>query len=246
MKKFLVISLACALLAPAALSAADFEGTVSMKMSGREAAGKGADAVMNFSMKAGLTRMDMDAQGMGIGVIIDPAKQQMTMLMTQRRMYMIQPMPAPMADATAGAPSGKAPESNLEKTTVTEKILGYDCVKYVVKDDKGKTVELWLTDQLGSFMGLGGGGPMGRRGGGAPAGSGWEQLLQGKSLFPMRVVTSDGGKEVGRLEVTAVDKKSLSDSLFTVPDGWQDLSGMMRGMGAPGGMPPGARPPGGP
>ena len=156
MKKLLVLSLACALLAPAALSAADFEGTVSMKMSGREAAAKGGGAVMNFSLKGGLTRMDMDAQGMSVGVIMDPAKQQMTMLMVQQHMYMIRPMATP--EAPAGTSAGKAPEMTLEKTSTTEKILGYECVKYVAKDDKGKSTELWLTDQLGSFMGFGSGG----------------------------------------------------------------------------------------
>ncbi len=244
MKKLLVLSLACALLAPAALSAADFEGTVSMKMSGREAAAKGGGAVMNFSLKGGLTRMDMDAQGMSVGVIMDPAKQQMTMLMVQQHMYMIRPMATP--EAPAGTSAGKAPEMTLEKTSTTEKILGYECVKYVAKDDKGKSTELWLTDQLGSFMGFGsGGGPMGRRGGGGPMPQGWEQLLQGKSLFPMRVVSLDAGQEVGRMEVTAVEKKSMPDSLFTVPADWQDMSAMMRGMGAPGGMPPGMPPRGG-
>lgn len=237
MNKTLARFLVSALFLPAAVLAADFEGTVSVKMSGREAAagkGGGAEQQMNFSLKGGLMRVDTGAQGQNIGVIMDSAKQQMTLLMGQQHMYMVRAIPTP---AAAGSGTDKAGGAALEKTGVTEKILGYDCAKYVMKDN-ARTTELWLTGDLGQFMGLGGGGPMGRRGGG-PAPQGWEDLLQGKNFFPMRVVSTEGGKEVGRFEVTAVEKKSLPDTLFTVPDGWQDMSAMMRGMPMPGGRPPG-------
>jgi hypothetical protein len=229
MHKLLSSIFLSALLVPAALFADSFEGTVTMKMSGREAAGKsaGGGAEMTFSLKDGRTRADMAAQGQSIGVIMDPAKQEMTMLMTQQQMYMVRPISAP---ATAGATGEKAGGATLEKTATTEKILGYECTKYVVQD-KNRTTELWLTEELGSFMNFSGGGPMGR---GGPAPQGWEALLQGKNFFPMRVVSTEGGKEVGRLEVTAVEKKSLPDTLFAVPAGWRDIGAMMGGRGMPG------------
>ncbi|MSU22349.1 MAG: hypothetical protein EXS32_00845 [Opitutus sp.] len=76
---------------------------------------------------------------------------------------------------------------------------------------------MWLTDQLGRFMGMGPGpgamGPpgMGGRGarGGSPAPAGWEAALAGKDLFPLRVVTTGSARENFRLEVTAVEKKTL-------------------------------------
>lgn len=236
MHKLLSSLLLSALLAPAALFAANFEGTVTMKMSGREAAAKGSRngaAEMNLSLKGGLTRVEVNGQGQSMGVIMDPAKQQMTILMTQQRMYMVRSLPTAKAVANAAGKGGG--DVTLEKTDATEKILGYNCVKYLVKD-KNTTTELWLTEELGSFMGFGGGNPMGGRSG-AAAPQGWEEALQGKSFFPMRVVSTEGGKEVGRVEVTAVDQKSLPDSLFTVPEGWQDMAAMMRGM--PAGMIPG-------
>ena len=156
MKKLLILPLICALLAPAGLFAADFEGTVTMKISGSSPAGGGAATSMNFSLKGGLTRLDMDAQGMSVGVIMDPAKQQMTMLMTQQRMYMVRPIP--MANPPADAATGKSAVPALENTGTTATILGYECVKYLVKDDKGRTTELWLTDRIGAFGGFGGAG----------------------------------------------------------------------------------------
>jgi hypothetical protein len=58
----------------------------------------------------------------------------------------------------------------------------------------------------------------------------------------MRVVTSAGGKEKFRLEVTAVEKEALPDSLFAAPADWRkfDIGSMMGG--AMQGAFPGARP----
>lgn len=124
-----------------------------------------------------------------------------------------------------------------EKTGEKETILGYSAEKYLASSSDGKT-DLWLAEGLGSFMMAHGGGPMGgKRGAAAP--QAWERALAGKDLFPVRVVGHDkDGKENFRMEVTAVEKKPLRDSLFTPPAGYQkfDLGGMMQGMmpGMPG------------
>jgi hypothetical protein len=53
------------------------------------------------------------------------------------------------------------------------------------------------------------------------------------------VVTTGKSGKTFTLEVTAVDKESLSDSLFSAPDGWRNLSAMMGGiMGGYGGARP--------
>ncbi len=154
--------------------------------------------------------------------------------------------PIPPATATGTAATANTPETTVEKTSVTEKILGYDCVKYISKSKK-TTTEIWVTEQLGSFAGLGAGNPMGGgmgRGRGAAAnatGQAWEKALAGLAVFPLRVVSLEGGKESFRMEATAIDKKTLPASTFVAPEGFQDLSAMMRGMG----LPPGMKMPGG-
>jgi hypothetical protein len=47
----------------------------------------------------------------------------------------------------------------------------------------------------------------------------------------MRVVGKDG-RDTFRMEVTAIEKTSLPDSLFSPPPGYQkfDMGGMMKGM----------------
>jgi hypothetical protein len=73
-------------------------------------------------------------------------------------------------------------------------------------------------------------------------------VLAGKGVFPLRVVTTTGGKETYRMEATAVEKTALPASTFAAPADFKNLSDMMRGMGMPGGipgMPGGMRLPGG-
>lgn len=232
--KNLLTLLTSLLVLPSALLAANFEGKVTMKLTGpRE-----MPPEMIYSIKGTATRIDLSANQAGrVAMITDSTKSEMTILMLDQKMFMTQPIPKATGNTTAAA--GQVPEATVEKTSVTEKILGYDCVKYVSKS-KGVTTDLWVTEQLGSFAGLGGGNPMaggmGGRGRGAPSAaqsSSWEKALSGMNAFPLRVVSSEGGKETFRLEATAVEKTSLPASAFVAPEGFQDLSAMMRGMGMP-------------
>lgn len=208
--------------------AANFEGKVTMKLTGP----KGAPQEMTFSIKEGLSRIDMNAgKGGSVGIIMDAAKQEMTMLMLEQKMYMTHPIPKATAAATAEGAAGTA----VEITTTKEKILGYDCVKYLVTSKDG-TSEIWVTDQLGGFLGMGGG-PNGGGGRGGPPAQGWEQALLGKGVFPLRVVTTGTGKETFRMEATAVQPQTLAADLFAPPADFHSMSDMTRGMGMPGGIP---------
>lgn len=228
MKKLSAFILACALLTPAALLAADFEGKVHFKIT----AEKGAPKDMDYSLKNGLARIDVQTKETTASVIMDHPKQEVTILMPEQKMYLVQSI-AGKGGATATA-AVDAANPSFEKTGVTEKILGYACEKYLVKSNDGIT-ELWATEELGAFLGFGpgGGGMMGgRRGGGSAAPQAWESALAGKNFFPLRVVSQNSsGKETTRIEATAVEKKTLPDTDFTPPADFKkfDLGAMMRG-----------------
>ena len=211
------------LLAPAALLAASFEGKVSFKMtSGRE-----KPAEMTQSIKGDKIRMEMPGQkGMG-GMIMDTTKREMTMIMDEQKSYMVMALPQAAIDAV----SNSNDDAKLEKTGETEKILGHTATKYILTDKDNAKTDLWLAEGLGSFMGFNKN-PMGK-GRGSSAPPAWERVLEGKDLFPMRVVGKDrGGKESFRMEVTAIEKTSLPDSLFAPPPGYKkfDMGAMMKGM----------------
>ncbi len=243
-KLFPALLLACALVVPAALTAATFEGKVTMQMSSGQKAGA---QDMTYSIKDDLVRIDMQikdksgksAGGMG-GMIMDAKKQEMIMLMPQQQMYMVHSLAAPTGQpGAAHEGADKVPEYSLDKTGETETILGYKCEKFVMKTDKSSTA-MWLTSELGGFMGSGSGGMGGfggRRGSGSQQAQAWEKALAGKNMFPMRVVgSSPDGKESFRMEVTAVEKQSLPASDFQVPAGWRkfempNMEEMMKSMG---------------
>jgi hypothetical protein len=224
----------CALALPGALLADTFEGKIGISMTSQTAQGPQS---MNMSVKEGYTRFDIDTARGSMGMIRDMKNKVMIILMPQQRMYMVHPIdqPGQMPQQYGQAPQGEPhPQSTLQETGVKETILGYVCTKYVVTGQDG-TAQIWVTDELGNFMGLPPpGGPMAR----APqAPSGWEQAIKGRNLFPMRVI-SNNSKGTFKFEVTSVEKTSLPDSLFAPPEGWRKFDmGAMMGGGFPGGMP---------
>jgi len=204
------------LLAPAAFAANAFEGKVSMTMT----SSRGESHALNYMMKGSTMRMDME--GAPASTIMDMGKRQMTILLHQQRMYMVRPMPEPQHQTQAGSegsPSSPHDMPDVQSTGKTEKILGYTCNQFLIKDGD-KTTEVWLAPDLGMFMGLNAGGsPFGGRGRGNPeVAAKWEQVFKGKAGFPLRVITREAsGKESMRMEVTKIEKGGVSDSDFTPP-----------------------------
>lgn len=222
MKQIVRISLLVALLfCPAFAMAKAFEGTVFMKIT----TGRDGTHSLNYSIKGTKLRTEVQAgNGMSASAIMDLTKDEMIMLMPDQRMYMTMSLKNGVAKATGG----KVEETTLENTGITEQILGYTCTKYIAQNKEGD-VEIWATDQLGTFMGLG---SMGNMMGGGKKSAGWEQALTGKDFFPLRVKSAANNRNQFMLETTAIEAKSLPDSLFTPPAGYQkfDMGGMMQGM----------------
>ena len=229
----------CVFTLVSSLGAADFEGKVTMKITGP----RDLPPALNYSIKGTATRIDLTMPGeVGrVAMLSDSAKSEMTILLLDQKMFMAQPLPK--ISGTTIESTGAALEASLEKSVVTEKILGYDCVKYTAKSP-ATTTELWVTDKLGTFAGFGGGNPLtGGLGGGRGGASAqpWEKALASLHAFPLRVVVAEGGQETFRMEATAVVQQSVSSSLFVAPTDFQDLSAMLKGMS----LPPGMKLPGG-
>jgi hypothetical protein len=234
MKKFLTSLLAGALLLPAVLSAANFEGKVTYNMT---MAGSQDAMPMTMSVKEGFSRTDMSmGRGMTASMIMDQGKQQVTIVMPEQKMYMVQPMPK-QEEVTGKKETN---DVTLEKTSETAKIAGYNTTKYLAKSSEG-TTEIWATEELGTYLGMGNGSAPGARGRGAPANSNaWEKALIGKNFFPLRMRSLDkDGKEAMRMEAVSVEKQSLPASTFAAPADFQKLEmppmgemmkGMMKGM----------------
>jgi len=208
------------LLAPAAFAASSFEGKVSMTA----ADDRGQSHSITYEIKG--TSMRVDVEGGQGAMIMDLGKRQMIIIMHQQHMYMVRPMPEAQAHPSQGGdaePGAARDIPDAHFTGKSEKILGYTCDQFVVKDGD-KTTEVWLAQGLGTFMGLGagGGGPFGR--GRSEVAAKWEQVFKGHVGFPMRVITRDAsGREKGRMEVTKVDTGGVSDADFMPPEGYRQF-----------------------
>lgn len=199
------------MLAPALLAAESFEDRVTLALT----TGKGPAQVINYALKGASMRIDMEAgKGEGFASIMNFDRRELLVIMTEQRMYMTMPLQGLEAKAQEAVAQNTA---TIEKTGNTETILGYACEQWLIKD-KGTTSEAWVATELGNFMGLGGGNPMG----GARKMSAWEKELKGKGGFPLRVIERNAsGKEVSRLEATKIEPGPLPASQFEPPAGFQ-------------------------
>jgi hypothetical protein len=217
-------------LLPAAPLAAQFEGTITMKMSSPEMGNEAVEA--KYYIKGDQFAMGMIAPasagpmaGQEIRMLFNPAAQKMTMLM---------PVAGEMAAMMGGAKGikmemdlkdlpkedAKAPEGSVKALGTSQTIAGRKCDDYEVTSE-GEAFQMCLADGLGRFMMAAGGG-MGRDAS-VPK---WARNLAGK--FPLKVSDKRGR---GMMEVTAISEGAVPASAFTVPSDYRDMGGMMGGMG---------------
>ena len=222
MKRLFLLLASLALILPSAVQAADFEGTVHMKITSNK---KVVD--LDYQVKGGLIRTVIPTgKGDSISSILDTNAGTVTILIPAQKMYMVRPLP--IAKTPLNHPNLAGGDRPVVSDGETKTILGYKCTKFTAPSAEGINVQAWVTTDLGSFAGFGGGG-MGGRGGAAQE---WAKGLQGQGFFPLLVISQDSaGNEKSRMEVTAVDKTALPDSTFQPPAGYTkfDMGGMMGG-----------------
>jgi len=190
-----------------------FEGVVTFQVN----AGPGGQQSMQYSVKGDKVRMDISAQGMQMFTLFDGATKTIDMVIPMRQMY----MERSAVDAHAMADSAVA-ANKIDWTGKKETIAGYECEHANITDDQGQPTDVCLAKGLGTFVQMGGG--MGARGRGRGGmGGGWEGHIG--QAFPLKVV-KNGQVE---MEVTKIEKKSLDDSLFTIPKGFQKMGMPMGG-----------------
>jgi hypothetical protein len=181
-----------------------FEGKVKFKVTGSD---DDESAVIDYFIKDDKIRMEV-GDAMGAVIIFDATT--IKMLMQSQGMYMEYPKDMMLGDMSNNDDDYEEYNEEFAPkiTNETKNILGYECRQWIFESEEG-TVEMWVTDELGSFMPMQG--PMG---GEIPE---WQTKIADGNFFPMLVTVDDDGDKVSAFEVIAVDKSSLSDDLFTVP-----------------------------
>lgn len=175
-----------------------FEGRVVMEMKGEGRSGE----PMEMWIRGNQVRMDMGRDGQSFGMIIDHGASRMTMLMSEAKMYMQQPLPKG-DDAES--------EAKITRTGKTATVAGHRCEIIRVEDKKGDTAEICGATDMGRFA-MGGGPGAGK----PPA---WAKGMKG--FFPLRVTD---GKGVTVLEVTEIDAGPVDAARFAIPPGFKPMS----------------------
>ncbi len=222
-------------LAAAAPLAAQFEGTINMTVSNANANTGDMHMKIMFKGDKQVTAVTMPATagpmaGMEMRAIMDTKTLTVTNLiplppgmaaMTGNPDAKGMKMVMDLSKATEGAPTDKAVQ--IKKLGTTKKIAGVDCEDYEFSGDNGKPMKACITSSLGRFVFPQMGG-MGRgRGSGPPA---WAKAFGDRPAFPLKVWSDDGSVA---MEVTSVERGSVPASVFEIPDGYVDMSGVMRG-----------------
>ncbi|HLR24259.1 MAG TPA: DUF4412 domain-containing protein, partial [Fodinibius sp.] len=86
-----------------------------------------------------------------------------------------------------------------------------------------ETLSMCVAKDLGTFMSPGN--PMAKKS--APD---WAKKVIAEGYMPLEVIEEANGSKRVQMKATKIEEKSLSPDLFTIPDGYKDMSSMMRQM----------------
>jgi hypothetical protein len=222
-KIFSIILLMVASMTLSCLAQSQFEGKVVMNVKAGD-----KDTDMNMFVKGNKTLIQVNNEQKA-NLIMDSKAKTMTILMPEQKMYMEIDMNtmkgiSDKIKKNDESESNEKTNSKFDKTGETKKINGYECEKWVYTDDNGDKTEAWMTKELGNFMGFSN--PMSN-----DESSSWQKEIEGKGYFPMLAVHYVDGKVESSMEVKSVEKKSLDESMFEVPAGFNKLSMPMMNRG---------------
>ena len=148
----------------------------------------------------------------GRHMLYDPKTSTVAMVDDESKTY------TPIHFEGSGAPQANtSPETaQIEKSGKHETIAGIDCERWTAHDN-GKRSEVCIAQGIAFF-------DLGSLKSGKGSG-GLAKELREKKLFPLRDVEYDAsGKELSRMEVTKVEKKSIPDADLEVPKGYAKIA----------------------
>ncbi|HTP12541.1 MAG TPA: DUF4412 domain-containing protein [Bacteroidota bacterium] len=188
-----------------------FEGTVEFALTTDE-----RTVPMTYMIKGDNIRVEMEGRpGMKAIILVDAKEGKSTMIMDAMKMFMDLPVPQSRDSGTASF--------SFKKSGKTQKLLGYDCEEYLFTDAKTEA-SVWITKALGSLGRFGMG--SGRPGNNAEA---WQEAVKSAGGFPLLTVVKNEGKNETTIKATKIEKKSLDEALFKIPEGYQKMDpSMMR------------------
>jgi len=195
---------------------------------------------MTTRYKGSMARVELPmGPAAGAYQLLDLGKGTMTAVMPGQKMFMTMDLNATREEMADKA--DKATPPKVTATGKTETIAGHSCAHYLIESEGGKedgTMDVCAATGMGYF-GTIGANPMARGHASTSVPLKFQELYaRFKDGFqPLKVERLEGDKRILMLQVKSIEKGPQDAALFKVPDGFRDMSGLMRGrMG--GGKPP--------
>lgn len=185
------------------LSQNKFEGKVTFN-----AYDDGTAHTVDYYVKGSKMRIDANENGRQGQVIMDQTAKQFMVIMPQQKMYMVMQIPDTKTESDNSQESKD--DKGFTKTGETKDILGYTAEKLTYKDGDVEG-EVWMTKEIGGIQLFDN--PMQQD---KPQ---WQKDIEEEGYFPLLVY--ENGEKV--FEVTNIEKKSLDDSMFEAPAGYQKM-----------------------
>lgn len=199
-------------------NAQDFEGVIFYEIPEMAAQGMGE---MPYMVKGEQVRMEFGKGTQGGALIFMPESNQMVFILESLKGYMTLEVDDPTANAGT-ANGGEDENTRMDKTGETKNIAGRTCEVWQVTDAEN-TFRLCVAKGLGNFMMPKN--PMAQSN--TPE---WAKEAIAGGFMPLEVIEINDENSELKMRATSIEEKSLSDSLFQIPEGYNDMSSMMKQM----------------
>ena len=192
-----------------------FEGEIVMKITDKD---QDKPQTVDYFVKGNKIRFEAKGEEGGAGaMILDTKNYDALILMPAQKMYMTYNYKTALG-GVRDTINNAMEKGNVKMTGETKDINGYNCEKWTFKDEDGTTGEAWMTKGIRNFFFFSN--PMG----GNEDQPEWQKKLTNEGYFPMMVITKDSDGNIdSQMEVTSIEKKSLSESLFSAPAGYKKM-----------------------
>jgi Domain of unknown function (DUF4412) len=196
-----------------------FEGKIVMKITSKD---QDNPQTIDYYCKDNKIRLEgMGREGEGGAMVMDTKNNEAMIIMPSQKMYMTysyKNVLGATSDTMKNKIEKEMENGNIKMTGETKVINGFNCEKWVYKDEDGNNGEAWMTKGIKNFFFFNN--PMKPRND-EPE---WEQKLTKEGYFPMLVISKDSdGNLESKMEVTSIEKKSLDESLFTPPADYKKM-----------------------
>ena len=198
-------------------TAQDFEGVIHYQFDNLKQ--QNIDDIQ-YMIKDGKIRMEFGMGSRSGAMLYNPDESQMTFIIDKMKSYMKMDMNDMSQKSNHDS---KWAKSEVDKTGQTKEIAGHSCEIWILNNDKGDEITMCMADDLGTFMTPGN--PMAQKH--APD---WAKEIIAEGFMPLEVVEQSGGSETVQMRATKIEEKSLPNSLFEIPEGYGDMSNMMKQM----------------